>query len=113
MSRTILRVPASEYVIVEPVEAGKNDPPMQDWLGLDVGKRGRCPYCRSTHFGAVNPSGYFLVYRCHRCDGRYRSKVTPQMIRDVVGALLGEPRRYAHRPTEQTDPTGDPSGEEK
>ncbi len=89
----IQEVAAHRVEILTPVEAGRSDPPMQEWLALPVGDA--CPACGSTHWGTTNPVGYFAVRVCHDehgkgCREHFRSAVTPEMIRRVVGALCGE-----------------------
>lgn len=93
----IVRVDSYTTEICIPVECGRHDPAMHEWLALPAADL--CPECGSTHFGTLNPRGYFLVRACHDehgvgCRHRFRSDVTTNMIRDVVGALTGEVRRF-------------------
>lgn len=94
----IVNVEAYCVEICTPMEAGKYDPPMQEWLALPVGEYG-CPFCGSHHWGTTNPRGYFLVRQCHDeknlgCQAKFRSEVYPQMIAEIVSALTGEHRRF-------------------
>jgi hypothetical protein len=93
----VVDVAAYRVEICTPMEAGKYDPPMQDWLNLPISTR--CPVCGSLHWGTINPRGYFLVRQCHdqkniHCRAKFRGEVDIQMISSVVGALTGEHRRF-------------------
>lgn len=96
----VVKVGGHEVELVYPPEAGRNDPPMHEWLALPVSED-VCPACGSDSWGTLNVSGYFLVRYCNngaylgsRCRARFRSAVTPQLILDVVGALNNQPRRF-------------------
>lgn len=98
----VVTVNAFRVEICTPEEAGKHDPPMQEWLALPVSNDG-CPFCGSHHWGTSNPRGYFLVRSCHDeknigCRAKFRAEVTPQMIAEVVGALTGTERRFGMGP---------------
>lgn len=85
--------------LAPPWEAGKHDPPMQDWLQLPVGED-ECPSCGSRQWGTRNPQGYFLVRTCHDehgqgCRAQFRAEPTLSMLRDVMEALMGTPKRFA------------------
>lgn len=98
----IIETQASRVELVEPWEAGKYDPPMQEWLKLPIGhgdQHSSCPACGSTHFGTANARGYFLVRVCHDehhtgCKTRFRNVVTTHMITEILDALNGRPRRF-------------------
>lgn len=80
----IVDVEAFRVEICTPEEAGKYDPPMQEWLALPVSEKG-CPACGSQHWGTINPRGYFFVRQCHDqknegCRLKFRQEVDPYMI---------------------------------
>jgi hypothetical protein len=94
----IITTKATRVELVDPSEAGRLDPSMQDWLVLPESDTG-CPECGSTYWGTKNPSGYFLVRYCkdehgQLCKAEWRAPVDPQTIGDVVDALLGVKRRF-------------------
>lgn len=87
---------AGKVLILTPVEAGRNDPPMQDWLALPASDD-LCPECGGERWGTMNATGYFLVRVCHThgCGAKFRGEVTPFMVHNVVSALVGESVRLA------------------
>ena len=94
--REIVHVDAYCVELLAPSEAGRYDPPMQEWLDLPAGDA--CPECGSQWWGTDNPIGYFLVRHCHDqhargCNAKFRPEVDARTIQMVVGALCGEKRR--------------------
>lgn len=83
-----------KYEELSPVEAGRNDPLMQEWLELPISD-GHCPHCAHPYWGTDNPIGYFCVRRCKNCKGTWRGSITAYTIKKVVDALMDEPVRLA------------------
>lgn len=86
---------AGKVLLLTPAEAGRYDPPMQEWLALPVSEDG-CPECGGKFWGTTNPVGYFLVRVCHNgCGTKFRGEVTTHTIQRVIEALNGQEVRLA------------------
>lgn len=102
LEEDVVVVERHKVLLVPPTEAGRNDPPMHEWLALPVGDDG-CPACGSKHWGTRNPIGYFLVRECHDekytgCRARFRGTVSTEMIKRVMDGLLGYDVRLGRGP---------------
>lgn len=88
----IIETRASKINLLEPHEAGKNDPPMQEWLQLPAADG--CP-SDSTHqeWGTMNGYGYFPVRICHICGAKFRPAVNVYILHGIFDALMGTPKR--------------------
>lgn len=86
------RVVTSTFELIEPSEAGRLDPPMQDWLRLPVADS--CPDDKThKYWGTKNPIGYFCVRYCKDCYTEFRGEVTRYDIQRITDALCGTPIR--------------------